>query len=100
MCESVVNDQVIEYIRGNRNRDRYLSELKEYVSIPSISTLPENRKDIDTAASWLMSQLEALGMEHVGIRPTSGHPIVRGDWLKAPNGSPTVLVYAHYDVQP
>ncbi len=93
-----MNDQVIEYIRGNR--DRYLSELKEYVSIPSISTLPENKKDIEAAASWLKSQLEALGMEHANIRPTSGHPIVRGDWFKAPKGSPTVLVYGHYDVQP
>ncbi len=31
--------------------------------------------------------------------PTAGNPIVYGSWDKAP-GKPTVLIYAHYDVQP
>ena len=31
--------------------------------------------------------------------PTKGHPLVYADWLHAP-GKPTVLCYAHYDVQP
>lgn len=31
--------------------------------------------------------------------PTDGNPIVYGSWDKAP-GKPTVLIYAHYDVQP
>ena len=40
-----------------------------------------------------------MGFEHVEVSPTNGHPIVYADWLHA-DGAPTVLVYAHYDVQP
>ena len=41
----------------------------------------------------------AIGIEHVEVGETGGHPIVYGDWLHAP-GAPTALVYCHYDVQP
>jgi acetylornithine deacetylase/succinyl-diaminopimelate desuccinylase-like protein len=40
-----------------------------------------------------------MGFEHVEVSPTNGHPIVYADWLHA-EGAPTVIVYAHYDVQP
>jgi acetylornithine deacetylase/succinyl-diaminopimelate desuccinylase-like protein len=93
-----MSTEVIEYVR--ENRDHYVSELKEYLSIPSISTLPENKKDVEAAARWLKAQLESIGMERVEIMDTGGHPVVRGDWLKASSGKPTVLVYGHYDVQP
>ena len=43
--------------------------------------------------------LRKVGLEHVRVMPTAGHPIVYADWLHAP-GRPTVLVYGHYDVQP
>jgi len=38
-------------------------------------------------------------MEHVEVCETGGHPVVYADWLHAA-GRPTVLLYAHYDVQP
>ncbi len=41
----------------------------------------------------------AVGLEHVELLETAGHPSVYGDWLHAP-GAPTVLVYGHHDVQP
>jgi len=40
-----------------------------------------------------------MGVEHVEVSPTGGHPVVYADWLHA-EGAPTVLVYGHYDVQP
>src|SRR5262249_4298545 len=40
-----------------------------------------------------------IGLEHVEVIPTDGHPLVYGDWLHAA-GKPTVLFYGHYDVQP
>ncbi len=40
-----------------------------------------------------------MGLEHVAILPTAGHPVVYADWLHAA-GKPTALIYGHYDVQP
>lgn len=82
-----------------KNRERFLEELREFLRIPSISTLPENRKDIDRAAGFVADSLKAVGMENVEIIPTGKHPLVYADWLHAP-GKPTILCYGHYDVQP
>jgi acetylornithine deacetylase/succinyl-diaminopimelate desuccinylase-like protein len=38
-------------------------------------------------------------MPKVEVFPTAGHPVVYAEWLGAP-GSPTLLIYGHYDVQP
>ncbi len=81
------------------NRDRLLEELKELLRIPSVSTLPEHRPDIDRAAEFLASSLRQAGLEHLEIIPTAKHPLIYADWLNAP-GKPTVLCYGHYDVQP
>ena len=91
-------EPVIGYIRGKH--DRYLSELKEYLIIPSISTLPAHKADVERAAQWLANQLRLVGFERVEVVPTEGHPMVMGEWLRAKEGSPTILVYGHYDVQP
>lgn len=82
-----------------QNRDRLLEELKEFLRIPSISTLPEHRGDIERAAQFVADSLRHVGMENVEIIPTAGHPLVYADWMHAP-GKPTVLCYGHYDVQP
>lgn len=81
------------------HHDVYLSQLKEFLSIPSISTLSENKPDMRRAAEWLAGQLLEMGLEEVQVMPTGGHPVVYGEWLGA-HGKPTVLVYGHYDVQP
>ncbi len=81
------------------NKDRHLTEYQELLGMPSISTLPENRVDVERTAAWLAQQLRDLHMENVEIMPTDCHPVVYGEWLKAP-GKPTILVYGHYDVQP
>ncbi|PWT97834.1 MAG: dipeptidase [Terriglobia bacterium] len=83
----------------SQNRDRLLNELKEFIRIPSISTLPEHRPDIDRAASFVADSLARAGMEHIEVIPTDKHPLVYADWMHAP-GKPTVLCYGHYDVQP
>jgi acetylornithine deacetylase/succinyl-diaminopimelate desuccinylase-like protein len=82
------------------NKDRYITELKHFLSFPSISTNPENKKDVLECAEYIKEHLETLGMEHVTIYPTKGHPVVYADWLNAGSDKPTVLIYGHYDVQP
>ncbi len=91
---STATDQFI-----STNRARLLDELKDFIRIPSISTLPEHKPDVARAAEFVAAQLRAAGLDHVEIIPTAGHPLVYADSLHAP-GKPTVLCYGHYDVQP
>jgi acetylornithine deacetylase/succinyl-diaminopimelate desuccinylase-like protein len=81
------------------NEQRFLEELNTFLRIPSISTLPENKPDVERAASFVADALRAAGMDNVEIIPTDGHPLVYADWMHAA-GKPTVLLYGHYDVQP
>jgi len=90
-------ENVVSYI--NSNREKYVEELKDFLRIPSISTLAENKADMLTAAEFVAGKLREAGLENVKIIETKGHPLVYADWLKVP-GKPTVLVYGHYDVQP
>src|SRR5579862_6753163 len=81
------------------NQTRLLEELKTFLRIPSISTLPEHRGDSERAAGFVADSLGAAGLENVEVIATAGHPLVYADWMHAP-GKPTVLCYGHYDVQP
>jgi acetylornithine deacetylase/succinyl-diaminopimelate desuccinylase-like protein len=74
---------------------RYLSELAEYVGVPSVSR-DATHETMRAAADWLAGQLSFAGGHVV---EDEGHPVVRGEWLGA-DGAPTILVYGHYDVQP
>jgi acetylornithine deacetylase/succinyl-diaminopimelate desuccinylase-like protein len=84
---------------ARENHPRFLSELKDLLRIPSISTLPENKGDCRHAAEFLAAELTRIGFEHARLIETQGHPLVYADWLLAP-GKPTALFYGHYDVQP
>ena len=83
----------------DENNDAHLKEFIELVSIPSISSIPSNKQDVERAAAWIVNKLKSIGITTAQTIPTGGHPIVYGSWENAP-GKPTVLIYAHYDVQP
>ena len=89
--------EVTTYIQNNK--EKFIDELKDFLRIQSISTLPEHKEAINTAAEFVARKLKAAGISRVNIFKTEGHPIVYGEWLGAP-GKPTVLIYGHYDVQP
>jgi acetylornithine deacetylase/succinyl-diaminopimelate desuccinylase-like protein len=91
-------ENAIQY--AHDNQDRFLDELVELVKIPSVSTDPEHKADMRAAAQWVADKLNAIGMEHIEIMETGGHPVVYGDYLKAGAEKPTVVIYGHYDVQP
>ncbi len=90
-------EEIIGYIKNNK--ENYIEELKEFLRIPSISTLAENKDDVARCAQFVADNLKKIGLSKVEIIKTEGHPLVYGEWLGAP-GKPTVLIYGHYDVQP
>ncbi len=80
--------------------DQFLGQLKEFTSIPSISTSESSRADVQRAAQWLANHLRSLKIDNVQVFTTQGHPIVYGEYLHAGKNAITALVYGHYDVQP
>jgi acetylornithine deacetylase/succinyl-diaminopimelate desuccinylase-like protein len=90
---------VLETIDSNRAQS--LAALKELLAIPSVSTKPEHKPDMQRCAEWLSAKLKAAKLD-VRIMPTGGgkgHPIIVAKNAHKPN-RPTILFYGHYDVQP
>jgi acetylornithine deacetylase/succinyl-diaminopimelate desuccinylase-like protein len=84
---------------ARKARDEVLGELREFLSIPSVSSNPKGHDDIKRATEWLSERFRALGLTRVEVLPTAGHPAVYGETLSAGPSAPTVLMYGHYDVQ-
>lgn len=77
-----------------------LGGLLDFVRFPTVSADPGRAGDLRACAEWLASRLDSIGLEHVALVETGGHPLVYADWLHAGPDAPTALVYGHYDVQP
>ncbi|MCK6617311.1 MAG: dipeptidase [Cyclobacteriaceae bacterium] len=88
---------VREHIQSNK--ERYLSELFDWLRIPSVSADSKHKNDVRRAAEFLKEKFIAAGADKVELCETSGHPIVYAEKIISPS-LPTVLVYGHYDVQP
>ena len=82
------------------NNDRFLSELKDFLKIPSVSTDPSHKGDMLSAANWVADQLRDLDLDNVEVFSTAGHPVVYGERSSNNSEAMTVLIYGHYDVQP
>jgi len=79
---------------------KYLEELLDFLSIPSISTLPAHKEDMKQAAEWVAERIRMAGIDTVELHTVDdGHPLVYAARVDDP-GNPTVLLYGHYDVQP
>ncbi|WP_295556270.1 M20/M25/M40 family metallo-hydrolase [uncultured Hyphomicrobium sp.] len=86
--------------RLDRNFDAGLDRLFSLLRIESISTDPAYKAECRKAADWCAAQLTEVGIP-ASVRQTTGHPIVVGhDREKVAKGTPHVLFYGHYDVQP
>ncbi|MBT8156140.1 M20/M25/M40 family metallo-hydrolase [Epibacterium ulvae] len=80
--------------------DAAMERLMTFLRIPSISTDPAYKPEVDRAADWLVTDLKSIGIA-AEKRPTPGHPMVTGQiGADLPEGTPHVLFYGHYDVQP
>lgn len=81
------------------NKERFLNELFEVLRIPSISSDPEHKEDMQACATKLTEMLKAAGADKADVYPTEGHPVVFAEKLIDPSLK-TILIYGHYDVQP
>src|ERR1700739_521143 len=89
--------EIKEYV--DANKQRFIDELIELLSIPSVSADPAYRNDVARTAEWVKKSLLTAGVDKAEVLPTKGHPIVYGEKI-IDKKLPTVLVYGHYDVQP
>ncbi len=87
--------KVEEYIRANEAR--FLEEWFSLIRIPSVSSDPARKADMEACAErWRTLLLEA-GADEARLMPSAGNPLVYAEKRVSPD-APTVLVYGHYDV--
>jgi len=86
-----------EYIQ--KNKERFLDELFQFLRIPSISADPKYKESVIQTAQFVKEALNKVGVENTQLFETAGFPIVYGEKILDPS-LPTILVYGHYDVQP
>jgi acetylornithine deacetylase/succinyl-diaminopimelate desuccinylase-like protein len=89
--------QLKEYIETNKQR--FLNELFDYIRIPSISSLADNKPYMHKAAEYVKQALLNAGADRAEIFQTQGNPVVYAEKI-INRKLPTVLVYAHMDVMP
>jgi acetylornithine deacetylase/succinyl-diaminopimelate desuccinylase-like protein len=87
----------LAYARAHRSQA--VADLAALVRHPSVSAQPARAQDVSACASFLAGRLRKAGFERVELLATRRHPVVWCASRRAP-GAPTLLVYAHYDVQP
>lgn len=89
--------EIQDYI--DKNQQRFLDELFEFLRFPSVSADPAFKNDVQNTAKFVAEKLRDAGVDNVEVCSTAGHPIVYGEKI-IDLSYPTILVYGHYDVQP
>jgi len=76
-------------------------DLERLVTIPSVSAPGFDHGEVRRCAEAVRDLLSARGCHDARLLEVDGsHPAVYAEWLDAGGDRPTVLCYAHYDVQP
>ncbi|MDZ4267687.1 MAG: dipeptidase [Mycobacterium sp.] len=75
------------------------ADLEELVRIESVWADPARRPEVERSADAVSNLLSQAGFADVRIVAEGGAPAVIARH-PAPSGAPTVLLYAHHDVQP
>lgn len=89
-------------VHALNNQPRLIKDLKALVACPSVGADPAMAQGMEDARQLIEARLDAMGFQNcrrLGPADGSGHPALFAERLDAPD-APTILVYAHYDVQP
>jgi len=79
---------------------KVLDDLRRMISVPGVSFPEFDPVPVEQSAETVARLCRESGIEDVRIiRAGGGHPAVVAR-IPAPPGAPTVLLYAHHDVQP
>src|SRR4051812_24733578 len=78
---------------------RALDDLRDLIRIPSISADGFDQEQVRRSADATAALLRDAGLEVEILEVPGGRPAVLGR-RQGPAGAPTVLLYAHHDVQP
>ncbi len=91
-------EKALTRFRGHRND--YLEDLKSLARIPSVSFAGFPAEEVRRSALKTSELLKARGLANVQLLEIEGsHPAVFGE-IKQEAKTPTLLLYAHHDVQP
>jgi acetylornithine deacetylase/succinyl-diaminopimelate desuccinylase-like protein len=83
------------------HRGDLLADLDQWLRIPGISAQPERHADVRRSAEWFADAARRTGFPIVEIWDDGAWlPAVFAEWPSGDPDAPTVLVYAHHDVQP
>jgi cysteinylglycine-S-conjugate dipeptidase len=86
---------------AEQHNAEFVEDLKKLVKVPSVSFPGFDPKQVEASAAAVADLMKQRGLENVEILKLPGaHPYVYGDWLHAGSSAPTLLLYAHHDVQP
>ena len=84
-----------------RSHESLVAGLSELIAIPSVSADPAHGTDVQRAAEWVVARISQAGGE-AEVVDWQGSPLALGEVRAshAPESAPTILCYAHFDVQP
>jgi len=84
------------------SHEQLREQLAELIAIPSVSADPDHAKDVEAAAEWVATRITSAGGTAEIVPWNGGRPLVIGEIAASEraDSAPTVLCYAHFDVQP
>ncbi|MFN2560920.1 MAG: dipeptidase [Jatrophihabitans sp.] len=94
-----MSDGIRDFI--DEHRADLLADLDQWLRIPGISAQPDRHGDVRRSAEWFADAARRTGFPTVEIWDDGAWlPAVYAEWPSGDADAPTVLVYAHHDVQP
>ena len=69
---------------ARRCAPRFREQYEMLLRIPTISTLPQHKADVERAAQWLAQDMREIGMDSAEVihLPGGRHPLVLGEWSR------------------